>query len=159
VRHLDGFSATIADTAEKLHATARKTRRLGYMFDSAAKLCDVLALKYDLGVKTRAAYKAGDKAELARLAREEYAEVARRLAKFAAAFEKQWYTENKTAGFDVQDLRLGGLLRRTDSCRRRLLDYASGKIDRIEELECELLPLVKGDMQHAYKKTATLCVF
>ena len=157
-RHLEGFSATIADTAAKLHATAKKTRRLGYMFDSAAKLCDVLAVKYDLGVKTRAAYKAGDKAELARLAREEYAEVSRRLAKFITAFEKQWYTENKTAGFDVQELRLGGLLQRTDSCRRRLLDFANGKIGRIEELECDLLPLVKGDTQHSYAKTATLCV-
>ena len=149
---------TSRDTAEKLHATAKKTRRLGYMFDSAAKLCDVLAVKYDLGVKTRAAYKAGDKAELARLAREEYAEVSRRLAKFINAFEKQWYTENKTAGFDVQELRLGGLLQRTDSCRRRLLDFANGKIGRIEELECDLLPLVKGDTQHSYAKTATLCV-
>ena len=159
VRHIPGYSATIAATAEKLHATARKTRRLGYMFDSAAKLCDALAIKYDLGVKTRAAYKAGDKAELARLAREEYPEAARRIAKFAIAFEKQWCTENKTAGFDVQDLRIGGLLRRTDSCRRRLLDFVNGKIMRIEELECELLPVTKEHTLFTYKHIATPCVF
>ncbi len=157
-RYIDGYSERIADAAEKLHAIAKKTRRLGYMFDSAAKLCDVLAIKYDLGVKTRAAYRAGDKAELARLAREEYTEVSRRLLKFAAAFEKQWYTENKTAGFDVQDLRLGGLMRRTDSCRRRLLDFANGKIDRIEELECELLPVASDQFLHSYAKTATTCL-
>jgi hypothetical protein len=39
----------------------------------------------------------------------------------------------------VQDVRLGGLIRRTDSCRRRLLDYVNGKIDAIPELEVELL--------------------
>ena len=74
--------------------------------------------------------------------------MSRRLAKFAAAFEKQWYAENKTAGFDVQELRLGGLLRRTDSCRRRLLDYASGKIDRIGTAT-EVMPHLLG--------TATAC--
>lgn len=158
VRHIAGYAATIADTAAKLHATAKKTRRLGYLFDSAAKLCDVLAVKYDLGVKTRAAYKAGDKPELARLAREDYTEVSRRLVKFATAFEKQWFAENKPAGFDVQDLRLGGLLRRTDSCRRRLLDYASGRTDRIEELECELLPMEKDQFLHSYSKIATTCL-
>ena len=63
---------------------------------------------------------------------------------FAKAFEKQWFIENKTCGFDVQDLRLGGLIRRLDACRRRLLDYSAGKTDRIEELEGELLPVMPG---------------
>ena len=56
-----------------------------------------------------------------------------------ALYAKQWNIENKPTGFDVQDIRLGGLLRRTDSCRRRLLDYTSGKIDEIPELAFELL--------------------
>lgn len=156
VRHVDGASVKVADVSQRLHAISKKTRRFGYVFDSAAKLCDVLAVKYDLGVKTRAAYKAGDKAELARLAREEYTEVSRRLLKFAAAFEKQWFAENKSAGFEVQDLRLGGLLRRTDSCRRRLLDYANGRIDRIGELECELLPIEQEHIPHNYRNIATI---
>ena len=154
--HLEDYAATAADTAAKLHAAAKKSRRFGYLFDSAAKLCDVLAVKYDLGVKTRAAYKAGDKAELVRLANEEYAEVYRRITKFATAFEKQWMTENKAAGFEVQHIRIGGLLLRTDACRRRLLDYAKGKIDRIEELECELLPLTKDNASFSYYRVAAI---
>ena len=138
---LPEYPETVRKTAVKLHAVARSSRKWGYLFDSAARLCDVLELKYDLGGRTRAAYKAGDKEELRRLAVEVYPEVARRVAVFAKAFEKQWYKENKTAGFDVQEIRLGGLIYRTDSCRRRLLDYVNGRIDRIEELETELLPL------------------
>ncbi len=153
---LPDFAQTAADTAQSLHATARATRRFGYLFDSAAKLCDVLAVKYELGMKTRVAYQAGDKAELLRLANEEYTEVLRRLVRFANAFEKQWYTENKTAGFEVQDVRLGGLLRRTDSCRRRLIDYAKGKIDRIEELEGELLELNKENSSTSYQRIAAI---
>ena len=126
--------------AEKLYATAKKSRRYGYLFDAAAKLCDVLAIKYDLGLRTRNAYESGDKAELKHLAENEYLLVTKRIKAFSRAFEKQWMADNKPHGFDVQELRLGGLLYRTDSCRRRILDYVNGRIDRIEELDEKLLP-------------------
>ena len=126
--------------AQKLHATAKTSRRYGYLFDTAAKLCDVLSIKYELGLRTRKAYEAGDKETLASLAQNEYVEVKKRIRIFARAFEKQWFVDNKPHGFDIQDHRIGALLQRTDSCRRRILDYTSGKIERIEELEEKLLP-------------------
>ncbi|MBR7185398.1 MAG: beta-N-acetylhexosaminidase [Clostridia bacterium] len=140
--------------AQALYATAKKSRRYGYVFDTAAKLCDVLAIKYALGLRTRAAYAAGDKAELKRLAEEEYVQVAKRITVFARAFEKQWMTDNKPHGFDVQHQRLGGLIYRIDACRRRLLDYANGKIDRIDELEEELLPFGKQEESMNFNKAA-----
>ena len=36
---------------------------------------------------------------------------------------------------------IGGLCQRLESCAKRLLSYASGKIDTIDELEEELLPI------------------
>ena len=141
----EGAGARYSEFAEKLHATAKKSRKYGYVFDTTAKLCDVLALKYDLGIRTRRAYKAGDKEELARLAKNEYAQIAKRIEIFGKAFEKQWFLDNKPHGFDVQDHRLGALLYRTNACRRRLLDYVGGKIDRIDELEAELLPFRKPE--------------
>lgn len=128
--------------AQDLRATAKKSRRYGYVFDTAAKLCDVMAIKYELGLRTRRAYEAGDKETLESLARNEYVQVAKRIDIYARAFEKQWFTDNKPHGFDVQDIRLGALLRRTDACRRRILDYVNGKIDRIEELDEPLLPFM-----------------
>ena len=138
--------------AERLRETSKKSRRYGYVFDTAAKLCDVLELKYDLGVRTRTAYKAGDKDTLKKLAEEEYTLIGKRLNAFALAFEKQWMTDNKPHGFDVQDIRLGGLIRRTDACRRRLLDYVNGKIDRIDELEEELLPFGEKETTMNYNR-------
>ena len=135
-----GVGKRYTDYSEKLYAIAQKSRRYGYVFDTAAKLCDVMEIKYELGLRTRNAYKAGNKTELERLAKQEYVEVTKRVKIFAKAFEKQWMTDNKPHGFDVQDLRLGGLLQRLDSCRRRILDYVNGKIDRIDELEEEILP-------------------
>ena len=151
----DGFERELALAAEKHRESARKYRKWAYMFDSAAKLCDVLAMKYTLGIRTRCAYRAKDLEELKRLANEEYTRLYKAVDRFALAFEKQWYTENKTAGFDVQDIRLGGLMRRIDSCRRRLLDYVSGKISFIEELECELIPLDEAPIIHNYTEIAS----
>ncbi len=136
----EGAGVKYEEYASALHATARQSRRYGYIFDSAAKLCDVLAIKYELGVRTRKAYEAGDKEAIRKLANEDYAKVIKLISIYADAFEKQWMTDNKPHGFDVQDLRLGGLMHRLKSCRRRLLDYANGKLTKIEELEQPLLP-------------------
>lgn len=136
-----GAGKRYEEFAADLAKTARRSRRYGYVFDTAAKLCEVLALKYELGVRTREAYQAGDKETLRGLAENEYARLPKLINAYGRAYEKQWMTDNKPHGFDVQDLRLGGLIRRTESCRRRLLDYVNGRIDVIDELEEKILPL------------------
>jgi hypothetical protein len=78
------------------------------------------------------------------------------IGRLAAAFEKQWMKENKAAGFEVQHIRLGGLLMRTAACRRRLLDFAKGNIDRIEELEGELLPLNQSNASSSYNNISSI---
>ena len=145
--------------AKNLRATAKKSRQYGYVFDTASKLCDVMEIKYELGLKTRKAYEAGDKAELKRLAENEYIEVKKRLSAFIKAFEKQWMADNKPHGFDVQEMRLGALLYRLDSCRRRILSYVNGKTDRIEELDEKLLPFHKKEKSFQFNSaplTATV---
>jgi hypothetical protein len=139
----EGAGEKYKEYAKALHETARKSLKYRYVFDTAAKLCEVLEIKYELGLRTRKAYEAGDKTELKRLAENEYTEVKKRLSIFIRAFEKQWMRDNKPHGFDVQEMRLGALLYRIDSCRRRILSYANGKIDRIEELDENLLPYKK----------------
>ena len=138
--------------AKKLSAISKKSRRYGYVFDTEAKLCDVLAIKYELGLRTRQAYEAGDKETLKSLAENEYVQVEKRIKTFVLAFEKQWMIDNKPHGFDVQHMRLGGLLCRTDSCRRRILDYVNGKLERIDELEEALLPFKNQEQSFRYNR-------
>ena len=128
------------DLAKKLSAVASKSRKYGYLFKTAAKLCEALTVKFELGYKTRKAYQSGDKDELRRLADNDYREAEKLIKAYARALEDQWFYENKPCGFDVQDVRLGAIIQRTVSCRRRLLDYVNGRIDSIPELEEELLP-------------------
>ena len=100
-----------------------------------AAYCDVLSIKFDLGKRVRAAYAETDKETLKKLAENDFPECIKRMRIFYETFRTQWYTVNKTYGFEIQDLRLGGLILRMESCRERLLDYCDGKIDKIEELE------------------------
>lgn len=136
----EGGNARYAALAEKLHAIAKKNRRFGYIFENEARLCDVLALKYEMGVLVRKAYKEGRRWDLELYAKRDYPEMIRAAEGFAKAFEKQWFTENKPQGFDCHDIRLGGMLRRLEYCRKTLNAYLDRKIDRISELEEEILP-------------------
>lgn len=145
----------------KKHAVGGK---YAYLFNAEKLLCDVLAIKCDLALTLRKTYLSGDrdglKGEIVKIKKLEKA-----LDKFYYAFKELWFTENKPHGFDVQDIRLGGLARRLRSSRERLEDFVAGRIPSIPELEEDLLdPLCRADAekgavcQQNYAATATVNV-
>ena len=128
-----GDAAGYADCAARLAVYADHAE-YGYLFRSLRALCAFLSVKADLGIRTRAAYLSGDK-KAAKALCADYDAATERLDAFYAAYERQWMHENKPQGFDVIDLRIGGQRQRLLHCRDRLLAYAEGRLDRIEELE------------------------
>ena len=129
--------------AEGLEKAAKNSKEYAYMFASYAALCRVLSVKYDLGYLTREAYQKGDKKALAALL-PDYEKTLGLLEEFTAKYENMWFKENKPHGFDVQDIRLGGIMQRTKSCMRRLKEYVDGKSDRVEELEEATVNFITG---------------
>ncbi len=121
-------------------------------FDTAIALCAVLEEKAELGIKTRQAYAEKNMPKLLELARNTYPSVIAGVEKFYQAFARQWTAENKPQGFDVQDIRIGGLLWRLKCCAKRLEDYAQGAVPTIPELEETLL---EGTGQIYWGKFAT----
>ena len=64
--------------------------------------------------------------------------------------------ENKTQGFDVQDIRLGGLMRRMTICKEMLEDFVAGKIDRITDLEEKQIEIIhKKELVNEWSRTVT----
>ena len=126
--------------ADRLHKLAEGSRHYALIYESAACLCDVLSKKLLLAKKTRALYEADDKQGLLALAESDYADCIRLVGAFHKAFRRQWYSVNKTYGFEIHDARLGGLKCRLESCKERLCDYANGMIPEIEELKEPVLP-------------------
>jgi len=125
----------------------------GYLFKYMRTLSEVLEIKFDLGVKTRNAYKNGNKEQLQKIVSVDYPTLLTRIDAFYSAFEECWMIEKKSLGFEVQDIRIGGLIQRIKRCRTTVQRYIDGKIDKIEELEQEILPPFgneSGDIGYNY---------
>lgn len=133
------FPAFYAECANELSALALRDSAFSYLFDVQAKLCRALELKSTLGAELKAAYDGNDRIRLKQLAEQTIPEVRHRIEDFRKAFRTAWLKESRPAGFDVQDLRIGGLLQRLDTAAETVGDYLGGRIERIEELECERL--------------------
>ena len=146
-----GGSKTFTEVGADLRSTAKTTRKYGYIFELGAALCDLMEIKYELGLKVRAAYQAGDREELRRLANDEFAKQPARIRAFANAFKKQWMKENKPYGYEFWAHTFGGLEERARYQRGRLLEYLDGKVDSIEELSWELLPYMQAEQSWWYR--------
>jgi hypothetical protein len=143
----EGEGKTYASFARRLKNASKRTGEFSYLFDTASKLCSALSIKTELGVRTRKMYESGNKEGIDVLIAD-YKKLSKKLDEFYFAYRNQWYTEKKPHGFDVQDIRLGGLLTRIKNCCDRLIDYRDGKIDSIPELEEKLLPLYTGKIDY-----------
>ena len=134
-------ASVMEEYSSRLHALAEKSEKYSILYKTQACLCDVLLKKLLLAKKTRTAYSSRDNQALRALAENDYTECIKLTDVFYRAFRNQWYAINKTYGFEVQDARLGGLVRRLESCRERLISYANGEIPEIAELEEKILPM------------------
>ena len=134
----ENASREFACSAEDLRALTGGS--FGYAFETLAALCDLLALKCDLGIRLYGAYQNNDRDTLKNIADAEIPEIIGKLEIFTAAFRRQWMTENKSFGFTSHSQRLGGLSARLSEVALRISEYLAGNVDRIEELETAPLP-------------------
>lgn len=161
---IEGVSKKYQEYAQRLESV--NCPQFDCLFKTAKSLCDVLSLKAELGVWTRRAYKEKDKQKLSALLNDYYYPLTEKLDVFYQNFKNQWMRFNKPHGFDVQDIRLGGLKQRILSCAERLEKYIRGEIEKIDELEGEILdyhegsqPKTNGCRLNNYILNATVNVF
>ncbi|MBR2370982.1 MAG: beta-N-acetylhexosaminidase [Clostridia bacterium] len=149
------------EAARRLEAYC-DNENFGYIYQTLASLCRLLAVKADLSERMRTAYCAGDRQALTEI-KNTIPEIIALLEDFINKFRTQWYLENKTFGLTNSELRLGGLKERLYSTKMRLESYLDGKIERIEELEQPSLPIKENsDRQYVnfqnWTATATVGV-
>lgn len=133
----EGISESYIPCAKKL-MPLEGHNEYGYLFATLRSLCDILAIKFELGAQTRKAYAAKDKQALTLIA-QKYDALPGLLDAFYNCFRTQWFKENKPNGFELHDIRLGGLIQRVKHCRDRLYAYINGEVDVLCELEEPLL--------------------
>ena len=119
--------------AKQIHSIEEKGN-YAYLFDSCEKLAETLAVKAALGIRTREAYQKRDIPLLENIIKD-YDVFVERMYEFYDTFQKLWFTENKPHGFDVHDIRFGGVIHRANSCKKRLMQLVNGEINSIPELD------------------------
>jgi len=141
-KHLPEFENKnlYADYSDILRKNAAFVGEWGYVFETLADLCNVLDFKYDFGLRLKNYYDERNFVLLKEMYYEEIDEIIIRIETFHSSLRSQWMNENKSIGFDVLDLRIGGLIARFKSAKFILGELLSGKINIIEELESDRLP-------------------
>ena len=120
-----------------------ESKQFGYIYQNTYDLLNVLKDKVDLGVRLRGAYKSHNLKGLEELNNKVIPLVIKELDAFKKSFRDRWYQENKSFGYEVMDGRLGFLKNRLLTTIELLDKYLSGKIEKIDELEEDILPYSK----------------
>lgn len=123
------------------------------LFQMYASFARVLAEKAVLGAQLRKAYLAHDRDEMGEIAQSVLPHLKVDVLIFKQNFSKVWFYESKGYGFEVMDIRLGGIASRIDTVISRITSYLNNEILVIEELEEPLLPFTLG----AYSDEAYIC--
>ncbi|MGN0762502.1 MAG: hypothetical protein ACI4MK_03900, partial [Aristaeellaceae bacterium] len=100
----------------------------------AHALAEVLAVKAELGIRAKDLYDAGDRHGLGALAEEIRGTLLPRLQRMYELHKGLWAKYYKPFGWEVQDIRYGGLEKRLGVMADKLAAYAAGKTDAIDEL-------------------------
>lgn len=115
--------------------------RYSTLFDTQLRYAELLALKTDISARIKAAYRSYDKQVLETIAKTDIPQIEVLLEAFHGALRTQWMTYNKAFGFEVQDVRLGGMKARLQTAKIRISQFLGGEVERLEELEQPDLPL------------------
>lgn len=103
-------------------------------FDTILRLSSLLEEKADFGLRLKAAYDRRDKAALAAMVAE-CRTVIRKVKKLRESHRASWMAYNKPFGWEVHDIRYGGLIARFETVAERVGAFLAGELARVEELE------------------------
>ena len=134
--HIKGMElgAYYRDVTRQLRNATGEKGIFAPAYDTVVKLSSLLENKADFGVRLKAAYDAGDREILAAMATE-CDSIIEKLAALRTVHKDSWMAYNKPFGWEVHDVRYGGLMIRFDTVRERITAYLAGEIEHIEELE------------------------
>jgi hexosaminidase len=139
IRGLD-LGAHYARLERQMTASAERNGACAPVFVFYERLCAVLAIKAEMGLRITDAYRDGDVEQLRKIAETDLPALVARVHNLRAHHRERWHTLYKPFGWEVIDTRYGGLLMSLDTAMQRLGDHVAGRIERIEELEEERLP-------------------
>ena len=126
--------------AEIFDKASKGSELRNLIFSVPAQLSKVLSVKGEIGLKLKKAYDEKDKATLSKIANTDLVWLKDAVNTLRAEHRRVYLECNKPFGFDLADVRYGGVIARIDTAIYRVNDYLNGNVEIIEELEEERLP-------------------
>lgn len=123
---------------KQYEAAAQRNGPNNYVFEFYTQLAHILKIKAMLGNRLYDAYKNADKEALLRLCTS-IGDLVEGVKRLHGCHREIWYELYMPFGFEILDIRYGGLLLRLQTVQSRLIQYLQGDIPVIEELEEERL--------------------
>ena len=127
----------VRNNLQKIQTHNEEIRLLVEMYQS---FVEVLALKWNLGLEIRKAYEQCHTSKLEDIATHQIPSLIKELKVFKSKHEALWMQTLKPQGYEIIDLRLGGVLSRLKTTKGTLIKYINGEITEIPMLEEVLLP-------------------
>ncbi len=140
-----GMNAFCHQIAERIEMLPSRHGDYGYIFEALLSLYRILELKSEFGIRLKQAYETQDRVFIQDAVEHTIPSMIERVKAMRDCLEAQWMRENKVFGFEVQDIRFGGLVRRLMTAKNRIQDYLDGKIAKLEELEIDRLPMANTE--------------
>lgn len=135
-----------ADLLPQFEKLALEDSEFNYLFRTYAAACKVLVKKATYSKRLYEAYQKNDKGRMQEMV-PELEMIKTELLEFYNTCRIQWMKENKGFGFEVLDVRIGGLISRIDTVNYVLKEYLEGRQDKIYELEEERIEYFCGRLQ------------
>ena len=123
-----------------MNECAKKIGKYQLLFSFYEKLAAVLADKADLGMCIKSAYDRSDRAALKDISQNVIPGIICNLTDMKSSREKIWMNDAKPFGYEILDIKIGGVITRLKSTGYRIDNYLNGNVLRLEELEEERLP-------------------
>lgn len=128
--------------AAEFDTFAKENPRYAPMLNALSAMAKALVLRCRWREEAPKAVRAGNRAkagELTALAKE----CADAVNEVRKAWRAQWDAVNKPFGFEVLDIRLGGVMARFETAAQRMQQYADGTLEELPEFMCEKLTYLK----------------
>lgn len=134
VEHVD-IAAYYTEIAEELKTARERAGEFQFVFDVPLALANALKVKSDIGVRVTKAYRGKDLKTLQRCVDVEIPKIQELVLELRDTHRTQWLKTYKPFGWEVLDIRYGGVVSRLDTAIYRLKQYLNGEIAEIPELE------------------------
>ncbi|MCT1904282.1 beta-N-acetylhexosaminidase [Oceanobacillus sojae] len=145
----------------KLGKAVERNTNWKLLFDFYKQLSHVLSVKAELGIRMKEIYDKQDRSKLENMM-PALEDVKNRVDTLRKVHRNLWFSFNKPFGWEIIEIRYGGVLARVDTVMYRLQQYIEGEISKIEELEEERLhfegpyPMSEGSLgRNLYHRIVT----